>query len=132
MIIADSNYVYKFSKKKPGRNYTLTKTALATDLVSNGVILQNVSGGYKTYAKASAYKRVNTITTRPLDGGSYATPKCDLSYRIGYITPKWDTPTVESEKAGIKIEVQTDEMERDAQYVTVFEEYEDFVGYREV
>lgn len=132
VIIADSNYVHKFSKKKPWRNYIYTKTAIATSLVSNGVILQNVSWGYKTYAKASAYKRANTITTRPLDGGSFATPKCDLSYRIWYITPKWNTPTAETEKAGIKIEVQTDEMERDAQYVTVFEEYEDFLGYIEI
>lgn len=41
---------------------------------------------------------------------------------------KWNG-TPETEKCGIKIEVQTDEMEKDisSNYVTVFEEYEDFL-----
>lgn len=133
-IIIDWSNVYNFGKKKPGRNYSLRRTSKTVHLVSNWVILENVSGWFKTYAKSTAYKRTNTITLRPLDWGIYQTPKSELNYRIWFITPELNTPTPETDKCWIKIEVQTSEMKRDNSYlfVTVYESYDQIFDYIDI
>lgn len=133
IIISDWGNIYKFSKNKPWRSYILTKNEFTATLVSNWVLLLNVSGWYKTYYKSTGFKRSNTVILRPLDWGIYEIPKHDLSYRIGFINPEWNG-TPETDKCWVKIEVQTDEMEKDIStlYVTVFEEYEDFLWYRDI
>lgn len=134
LIILSWTNVYKLSKKKPWRNLILTKTEFTANLCDRSTILLNSWAGYKTYKKSVGYKRTNSVTLRPLDGWSYETLKHDLSYKFGFINPEWNTPTAETEKCWIKIEVQTDAMEKDISsfYVTVFEEYEDFIGHKEV
>jgi hypothetical protein len=135
VVILSGNNLYKFSRVKPWRNFILTRIGIDNfDLVSNNYLLDIISGGFRTYIKSTWYKRINTITLRPLDWGMHEIPKQDLSYRIGLITPEWNTPTAETQKCWIKIEVQTDEMEKDigSFYVTVFEEYENFCWFREI
>ena len=133
-IIIDWSNVYNFGKKKPGRNYSLRRTSKTVHLVSNWVILENISGWFKTYAKSTAYKRTNTITLRPLDWGIYQTPKSELNYRIWFITPELNTPTPETDKCWIKIEVQTSEMKRDnsSLFVTVYESYDQIFDYIDI
>lgn len=133
-IIIDSGSVYHFGKKKPWRSFALRRTLKTASLVSNWVLLENVSGWFKTYQKSTAYKRTNTITLRPLDWGIYQFPKHDLSYRIWLVNPEWNTPTAETDKCGIKVEIQTSEMKRDnsSLFVTVYEAYEQMFTYIDI
>ena len=135
-IIVDSGNVYHFGKKKPWRSLALRRTNFPWSpyLVSNWVIVADLASLAKTYTKIYYYKRTNTITLRPLDWGIYQKPKLDLSYRIGLITPKWNTPTAETDKCGIKVEIQTDEMKRDnpSSFVTAYEAYEQIYGHIDI
>jgi hypothetical protein len=83
---------------------------------------------------SAGYKRTNTITLRPLDGGSYEIPKHDLSYRFGYIFPRFSTYQNSATRCSIVVKVMTDEMERinSVNYVTVGTYTTDSYGYIEI
>lgn len=133
LVLSDWNNIYRYWAKKPWKNSILTKIEKSSNLIDRDQVLDNVSGGFKIYEVWTSYKRTNTITLRPLDWWSYETPKHDLNYRFWLINPEWNAPTAEIEKCGIKIEVQTDEMEKDNNsFVTVYEEYIDSIWYVEV
>jgi hypothetical protein len=133
VIVRANSSVYEFGSKKPWRYSILTKTSRTSTLIDKDLVLYNVWAWYQIHKKSSGYRRANTITLRPLDWGDYSIPKHDLNYRFWIINPEWNTPTAETEKCWIKIEVQTDEMEKDNDsFVTVYEAYEDFAWYIEI
>lgn len=134
VLIWDGLNVYSYGNKKPWRSKILTKKviAYAVEWMDRGDILCTKSTKSILLVNWTKYKRENTITLRPLDGWSYQTPKHDLNYRFWFINPEWNW-TPETDKCGIKIEIQTDEMQKDNNsFVTVYEAYEDFLGYVEI
>lgn len=133
VIVRTSTAIYEFGSKKPWRYSILTKTSQVSTLIDRDLVLYNLWGWFKIYKKSSGYRRANIIMLRPLDWGNFSVPKHDLNYRFWIINPEW-APTAEAEKCWIKIEVQTDEMEKDigSSFVTVYEAYEDFAWFIEI
>lgn len=125
--VLDWAYFYHFKSIKPWRNFILTKDTLTTNatFIDWDAVLVDTVSWCDTYKKTQgeSYALTNTITLRPLDWWVYQIPKHNLTYRFWYIFPPYNSYTNTSQRCSIKVEILTDEMDRDWTYIQVWDTY---------
>ena len=131
LYILSWDSLYTYGSKKPLRNAILTRNIQDWTFITRSYLILNSWSGYY-WKTRQYYKLTNKITLLPFDWGNYQIPKTDLNFRFWYIFPKWDW-TPETDKAGITLKIQTDEMERQwDSFVTVWTWATNTAGYIEV